>query len=307
MRMGTAGGFMIINRCVHGALRGRAWSLVLWGDDSEGGVARSTAAAGGGGGCCRSRFKSRFMSTGMSVGSEKLPVLKWTDDLGGKCKESYQAELRSSRLSIPNLDRKSAVAVDENVGADRCMAIIRSGSYLVWKGSTFHNASILLASLSRRAKRRAQQAPEGASLRQRFLMERSNRSALLQVQDALQLHFEENYFLRVPRSPSNLADACEAAFGPRESARPFLISLQHLRGVVGAYELLKAGVHVPVIPIPSSLPWNPPRPPSPSESCECRKPHREHCSALSASPFGDERCTTHSSVSTIQMLIACMP
>lgn len=182
------------------------------------------------------------------AGSAALPVVTWKDERGRKHgapdAPQFSAELRSSRLVVPDTSNKTAYAVDQTMSTDRCNDMLRKGSYLVWKGTTYQGAARLQSALLSRNK--VPEIARGTELKKAFILERRNRSRLLATMDALLIHFEEHYRPSVPLAPDNLADACEAAFGPRDAARPLLISLQQLRGVVGAYELCKKGVDVPV-------------------------------------------------------------
>jgi methylase of polypeptide subunit release factors len=126
----------------------------------------------------------------------------------------------------------TTVRVNDTLSADRALRLIERGSTLVWEGD-FQNAKQLLAALGRRVP-----TAEGG-----FDDQRRRQARRVRVLNSL-LIATSDYEISLRRAP-DVRQACLEAYGPADGER--LIPLRELLGVIGAHQLRRRGIEVPVL------------------------------------------------------------
>jgi len=149
---------------------------------------------------------------------------------------------------IDGLRINQVVGTSSDVRATKAVYMAESGLGILWQ-SDFENGKLLLSAMSRRIKPLPPRRLASLSLTERFHAERYFIGKRANILNKLLLRVEERYFVPNRRAPTlRIKPALEAAFGPAASYQPFLIPLQHLLGVLGAYQIRSEGVEIPQFP-----------------------------------------------------------
>jgi methylase of polypeptide subunit release factors len=137
---------------------------------------------------------------------------------------------------------KRAEVVDDTLSGDRALQLLSEGVGLVWQAD-FHNARLLLQTLTRRMDRKP--APHAETLTDAFHLHRKRQGERARLLGRLLVRIEPGHKLPLRRAPAELADACSVVYG--EATEPYVVSVRELQGVLGAWEWRKVGLEVPVL------------------------------------------------------------
>lgn len=137
---------------------------------------------------------------------------------------------------------KRAELVDDTLSGDRALQLLSEGVGLVWQAD-FHNARLLLQTLTRRMDRKP--LPQAATLTEAFHLHRKRQGERARLLGRLLVRIEPGHKLPLRRAPAELAEACQVVYG--EATEPYVVSIRELQGVLGAWEWRKVGLEVPVL------------------------------------------------------------
>ena len=137
---------------------------------------------------------------------------------------------------------------DDTLTADSAYRMACEGTAILWRGD-FQNARQLLQALARRVDKPSKKSARSKKDLNQSQLDIFNLHRLAQSQRArtlgmLLIECNAEHHIDLRRAP-DIAQACEAAYGPTQSS--YLVSLRELLGVVGAYEWRKKGVLIPAL------------------------------------------------------------
>ena len=137
---------------------------------------------------------------------------------------------------------------DDTLTADSAYRIACEGTAILWRGD-FQNARQLLQALARRVDKPSKKSARSKKDLNQSQLDIFNLHRLAQSQRArtlgmLLIECNAEHHIDLRRAP-DIAQACEAAYGPTQSS--YLVSLRELLGVVGAHEWRKKGVLIPAL------------------------------------------------------------